>query len=113
MRHAIVASLKIAVLACVVAWVPPSRAQSRGELLYSTHCIACHNAQMHWRDKKLATDGPSLKMQVRRWQATALLGWSDADIDEVVRHLNERHYHFAPAPRLGHAAAAATAADKL
>ena len=25
---------------------------SRGELLYTTHCIACHSTQVHWRDKR-------------------------------------------------------------
>lgn len=28
----------------------------RGELLYATHCIACHSDKVHWRDKKLVTD---------------------------------------------------------
>jgi hypothetical protein len=72
---------------------PSAQAQSRGELLYSTHCIACHTSQMHWRDKKQVTDWKSLTAQVRRWQATAQLQWSDDDILEVARHLNERFYH--------------------
>ena len=28
----------------------------RGELLYDTHCRGCHTEQVHWRDKKLATE---------------------------------------------------------
>ena len=67
---------------------------TRGELLYSTHCIACHNSQMHWRDQRLATDWKSLKEQVRRWQRAANLGWNEADILEVTRHLNERIYRY-------------------
>ena len=91
---------------------PGAWAQSRGELLYATHCIACHNSQVHWRDKRLATDWVSLKAQVRRWQGAAQLGWSGDGILEVARHLNERIYHYpqtddkqtsAPAPsRAGH-----------
>lgn len=68
---------------------------ARGQLLYETHCIACHTAQMHWRDQKTATDWASLRAEVRRWQAAATLGWSDDDITEVARHLNQRYYHFA------------------
>lgn len=64
----------------------------RGQLLYATHCIACHTAQVHWRDRKLATDWPRLKQQVRLWQAAARLGWTDADIVDVARHLNETIY---------------------
>ena len=46
---------------------------------------------MHWRDKKLVTDWPSLKVQVRRWQGTAQLNWSDEDIDDVARFLNDTY----------------------
>ena len=33
-------------------------------------------------------------MQVKRWQATAKLGWSDEDIADVTRHLNDTIYKF-------------------
>jgi mono/diheme cytochrome c family protein len=71
----------------------------RGELLYSTHCIGCHTAQVHWRDKRLATDWTSLRAQVRRWQGNTGLGWSDEEIVEVTRYLNARYYHFQPPRR--------------
>ena len=71
-----------------------AHAQSRGELLYSTHCISCHTTQMHWRDKKLATDWTSLRFQVRRWQDNAGLAWNDADIFEVTLYLNEAIYRY-------------------
>jgi hypothetical protein len=58
----------------------------------ATHCIACHTTQMHWRDRKLVTDWPSLKLQVRRWQAAAQLNWSEDDIDDVARFLNDTFY---------------------
>jgi hypothetical protein len=73
---------------------PPAMAQSRGELLYTTHCIACHTAEMHWRDKRSATGWASLKVQVRRWQDAASLAWSDGDNLEVSRYLNDSIYHF-------------------
>ena len=74
--------------------VPAARAQSRGELLYSTHCIACHSSQMHWREQRAANDWTSLKAQVQRWQAAAMLSWSDEDILQVTRHLNDTIYRF-------------------
>ena len=67
-------------------------AESRGQLLYGNHCIACHTTQMHWRDKKLVTDWATLKVQVRRWQDTAQLNWSEGDIDDVARFLNDTFY---------------------
>jgi mono/diheme cytochrome c family protein len=83
-------------LACApVAAQPVSKpGEPRGELLYSTYCIACHTTEIHWRDKKLVTDWASLKAQVRRWQATTGVVWSESDIGEVTRYLNELYYRY-------------------
>ena len=84
----------------VCLWIPsvanaqPEADTSRGELLYTTYCIACHNEQIHWRDKKVARNWSSLKAQVNHWQGLAQLAWSDSDIVEVARYLNARHYHY-------------------
>jgi hypothetical protein len=83
----------------VQAGVPP--AASRGQLLYDNHCVACHSKQMHWRDQRVAVDLASLRAQVLRWQAREQLAWSDADVDDVVRHLNDSIYRFAPPTRTG------------
>jgi mono/diheme cytochrome c family protein len=84
----------ITFLTCSLVAVPSAMAQSRGELLYATHCIACHTTEMHWRDRRSASNWPSLKAQVRRWQDAAALAWSDGDILDVSRYLNETIYHF-------------------
>ncbi|MDO9450141.1 MAG: cytochrome c [Rugosibacter sp.] len=75
----------------------PVRDATRGELLYSTHCIACHSAQVHWRNKRLATDWISLRTEVYRWQKFSGLGWGDDDVAAVARYLNALHYHY-PVP---------------
>lgn len=85
---------------------PASFAQSgeslaRGRLLYGTHCISCHAAEIHWREKKLATDWSTLKMQVRRWQNVAQLEWSDDDIEQVTAYLNATYYHFSATDKIG------------
>jgi len=66
----------------------------RGELLYSTHCISCHNSQVHWRDKKLATDWSHLLAEVRHWEGFTGLGWTEGDVIAVARYLNTLHYHY-------------------
>jgi mono/diheme cytochrome c family protein len=91
--------IRVALLALLATTCAAARAQAvpsptRGQLLYSTHCIACHSSQMHWREKKLATDWESLKAQVRRWQATADLRWTEGDIAEVARYLNQTIYRY-------------------
>lgn len=101
----------MALLACLASLANPALAQvrvqtdaSRGELLYATHCITCHSAQLHWRDNQLAQDWPSLKAEVRRWQGASWLGWSEDDVTEVATYLNTRFYRF-PAPAAGRASA--------
>jgi mono/diheme cytochrome c family protein len=81
-------------LAQLPAPSPAQPAAPRGALLYQTHCIACHDTQIHWRDRKAATDWASLSGQVRRWQANTGLQWTDEEIDEVVRYLNATIYRF-------------------
>jgi hypothetical protein len=68
---------------------------SRGVLPYSTYCVSCHTTQVHWREKKLATDWTSLKIQVRRWQRNAGLELSENDVAAISRYLNDLYYHFA------------------
>lgn len=71
---------------------------SRGAMLYENHCGACHSEQMHWRAKRQVHDWPSLRAQVRQWQARERLDWSEDDIEAVSRHLNDTIYRL-PAPQ--------------
>jgi cytochrome c553 len=77
-----------------VAVAQDKAARPRGELLYSTFCVACHTTQAHWRDKRIATDMQRLRDEVRRWQRNVGQNWSDADIEEVVQHLNRLYYKY-------------------
>ena len=86
--------IRLAIVVCGLVAGSSAMAQSRGELLYTTHCISCHTTQMHWRDKRAVRDWTSLRFQVRRWQDAASLSWSDGDIQEVARYLNDTIYHF-------------------
>lgn len=67
-------------------------APTRGELLYTTHCVACHDQQVHWRDRRQATDWATLKSWVRRWQLEVGLNWNEADVAEVAGYLNDTFY---------------------
>ena len=67
---------------------------NRGAMLYNNNFIQCHTQQIHWREKKIATDWESLIAQVDRWQRTSGLAWSKNDIKEVSRYLNGEYYHY-------------------
>jgi mono/diheme cytochrome c family protein len=82
------------------AQVPAAAPPSRGELLYTTHCIACHTTRVHWRDGRMVTDYPSLVAQVARWQANTGLGWSREEILDVARYLNTSVYRLPDAAPL-------------
>jgi mono/diheme cytochrome c family protein len=77
---------------------PAAVPSSRGELLYTTHCIACHSTRVHWRDRRLVTDYASLVAQVARWQANSGLGWSSEEVGDVARYLNASVYRLPDAP---------------
>lgn len=69
-------------------------AVSRGQMLYETHCIACHTTHVHWRDQRLATNWDSLIHQVSRWQDNTHLSWNAEDVAAVSAYLNRLYYHF-------------------
>jgi mono/diheme cytochrome c family protein len=98
MRSSLARSVLVVALAtcATAAQAQPAPSQTRGELLYNNHCIECHTSQIHWRGRRQARDWPSLRGQVWRWQAAAGLQWSEADVTEVARHLDNTIYHFAP-----------------
>lgn len=89
-------SFAAAAAAALAGAMAPAAAQdaapTRGQLLYETHCVECHNQQMHWRDNSQVRDWAGLLVQVGRWQAAAGLAWSVDDIEAVARFLNEAIY---------------------
>ena len=104
-QDASIRSLRRAVLlfACAVNGVcaVPAVAQgssdgdaTTGRMLYTAQCSGCHRAQIHWRDKKVARDWPTLVQEVRRWQRNSGLAWTDDEILAVARYLNATWYRF-------------------
>lgn len=91
------AVLFVSLAGLVHADAPPMGDINRGELLYSTHCIACHSDKIHWRDKKLVTDWKSLQSEINRWQGISGLRWNNEDMADVARYLNTLYYRY-PAP---------------
>lgn len=68
--------------------------EGRGQLLYTTHCSACHRSEVHWREHKLVTDWTSLVAQVRRWQYISGLSWNEDEISDVSHHLDTLFYGY-------------------
>lgn len=91
------AFLALAPVCALAADAPQAQPDvSRGELLYNTHCIECHNTKMHWRTNSVVSGWPSLLAQVRKWQQASGQGWREDDVREVARYLNGQYYHLPP-----------------
>jgi mono/diheme cytochrome c family protein len=85
-----------------------------GRKLYEVSCDACHNANVHWRDKRLVDSWPALVHQVDRWQRNSRQKWESADINDVAAYLNERFYHLScPANECAPKAAALHPQDRM
>lgn len=66
----------------------------RGQLLYETHCIACHGKSVHSRNPRKADSVGKINYWVTRWSSELKLNWSSSDIDEVTNYLNSKYYKF-------------------
>ena len=89
----------LAILVLCIAAGGPAAAQQRleyaqGRQLYEANCDACHNERIHWRVGRQATDWQSLKFQVRRWQRSIPLDWSEEQVTAVAHYLNGRFYFY-------------------
>jgi hypothetical protein len=78
-----------------LAQKPATTAQPNGELIYKTYCIGCHTTEVHWREKRLATDWASLKFQVRRFLDNNGIALSEGEVTALTGFLNRRYYKFA------------------
>jgi hypothetical protein len=90
--------LPILFLAGCLAVLASGRAQAenaeRGQALYETQCIFCHESQVHLRAGHNVTNLADLQRRVQAWSWHAALGWSNEEIADVVGYLNQRFYHF-------------------
>lgn len=91
-------------LVCWLALLAGAQAASgvnheRGRLLYENHCQECHESTVHIREDRRAESIGGISYQVTRWQRELRLGWDAEEVNDVVRYLNRRYYHFAPARR--------------
>lgn len=73
---------------------------ARGRLLYDTHCVSCHDREVHWRDRSIVGAWSDLLVQVDRWQGNTGQQWTSAEIGDVAAYLNSIYYRL-PCPVVG------------
>jgi hypothetical protein len=72
----------------------PIPAASRGQLFYENHCLACHESVVHIREHHKVRTMDDLRAWVVLWAEELHLNWGPPEVEEVMRHLNRRYYHF-------------------
>ncbi len=66
---------------------------ARGAALYRNHCTACHESQVHIRERPKVRSLAELRGQVARWAGEIDKGWGNEEIDDVYHYLNDTYYH--------------------
>ena len=64
----------------------------RGQLLYENHCVTCHESVIHIRAHRLVRTPKDVERQVRRWAEEIGMGWSEREIADVVRYVQDTFY---------------------
>lgn len=83
-------------LAAALAAAPPAAAQdnSRGKLLYETHCLGCHYERIHKRDAAHSRIVTRAGLRVEVAERAALTGrpFTREDLDDIAEYLDRSHY---------------------
>jgi len=67
---------------------------SRGKMLYSNHCHACHESNIHIRAQRKVKKKSDIGYWVNRWSTHLKLNWKQADRQQVIDYLNQTYYKF-------------------
>ena len=74
--------------------LPKMPGSSRGQLLYENHCIVCHDSRANIREKRKSRSVADIEKWVFRWAQHLKLEWSRAEINDVIKYLNQHFYQF-------------------
>jgi hypothetical protein len=64
----------------------------RGRLLYENHCITCHSSKVHRRPTPVPITRSELRVIISAWAKGERLGWTEAEIADVVEFLDSSYY---------------------
>jgi len=92
-------SVALVALSLLFATTPGRAADTgRGKALYESRCDKCHDLSVHSRDPRSARTFDHIRAFVARWDRELGAAWTDEEINEVARYLNDKYYHF-PCPQ--------------
>ena len=74
--------------------IPASADAERGRLLYENHCTSCHISTLHVREQRKSKTPAEMRAWIVRWSGELKLNWSEDELADVYRYLNNRYYKF-------------------
>lgn len=94
MRQARLYLYSVAISMLLSFSMPASADVERGRLLYENHCTSCHASTVHVRDQRKSKTPAELRAMILRWSGEQKLKWSEGELADVYRYLNNRYYKF-------------------
>jgi len=67
---------------------------AEGERLHQASCTGCHDSSVYTRSNRGVRSLDALKHQVEGCGHAAKKDFSPAEIQDLVKYLNDRYYHF-------------------
>ena len=85
------------VLLCAILILPHSQHAAaadaaRGRILYTRHCESCHAPGVHGHTARTPATRDELRAVVGHFGKRRGLQWTDADVEDVVEHLDTMSY---------------------
>lgn len=92
MKSAACGALAVLLIATAEAALPGDVAE--GQRLHQANCTGCHDTSVYTRSKRIVGSLDALKHQVEGCGHAAKKDFSAAQVQDLVKYLNERYYRF-------------------
>jgi len=92
MKSIVCGALAVLLIPAAQAALPGDIAE--GQRLHQANCTGCHDASVYSRSKRMVGSLDALKHQVEGCGHAAKKDFSAAQLQDLVKYLNDRYYHF-------------------
>jgi hypothetical protein len=90
MKH----TLTLALIMTALSSLPASASEAVGKQLHDTHCQQCHDNTIYTRKNSIIHGFSELQARVEFCESANNKNWSEKQINEVVKYLNNTFYKF-------------------
>ena len=84
----------VALMMTAFVALPTSASEAVGKQLHDTHCQQCHDNTIYTRQNSIIHSFGELQARVEFCESANNKNWSETQISEVVKYLNNSFYKF-------------------